>query len=51
MSAIGQQAGAVETAARIISGAALKPSQKERDYLVALLKRAAETPRKAEWQA
>ena len=52
MSALGQQAGAVETAVRIISGAsATKPSAKERDYLVSLLKQAAETLRKAEWAA
>lgn len=48
MSAVTQQAGACETAARIISGAALKPSQKERDYIVALLREAAETLRRAE---
>lgn len=40
-----QQASACETAARVISGAKLKPSAKERDYLVALLKQAAETLR------
>lgn len=52
MSALGQQAGAVETAVRIISGAAAtKPSAKEREYLVALLKKAAETLRKAEFAA
>lgn len=45
MSNLTQQASACETAARVISGAALKPSAKERDYLVALLRQAAETLR------
>lgn len=48
MSALGTQANAIETAVRIISGAAMKPSAKEREYLVALLKQAAETLRRAE---
>ena len=49
MSAIGQQANAVETASRIISGAsAIKPSAKEKEYLLTLLKQAAETLRSVE---
>lgn len=45
MSAIGQQASAVETAVRVVSGAAIKPSAKEREYLVDRLKAAHATLR------
>lgn len=46
MSALGQQAGSVETAVRLVSGAAaVKPSAKERDYLVQILKDASATLR------
>lgn len=48
---IAQQASAVETAVRVISGAAIKPSPKEREYLVEGLRQAAVTLRKAETQA
>lgn len=45
MSVISQQASAVEAAIRIVSGAGIKPSAKERDYLVANLKAAGFTLR------
>lgn len=45
MSAIGQQASAVEAAVRVISGAATKPSAKERDCLIDRLKAAHATLR------
>lgn len=46
MSAISQQASAVDAALRIISGAApSKPTQKERDYLTQHLKSASATLR------
>ena len=46
MSALGQQASAVETALRVISGAApTKPTAKERSYLEARLKDALATLR------
>lgn len=45
MSAISQQASAVEAAVRVVSGAAIKPSAKERDYLVERLKAAGATLR------
>jgi hypothetical protein len=49
MSTLGQQAGAVEAAARIISGAApTKPSQREKEWLLTLLRDAETTLRNAE---
>jgi hypothetical protein len=45
MSAISQQASAVEAAVRVVSGAAIKPSAKEREYLVERLKAAGATLR------
>jgi len=45
MSTLAQQASAVEQAVRVVSGSALKPSAKEREYITALLKEAAETLR------
>lgn len=45
MSVLGQQASAVEAAMRLVSGAATKPSAKEREYLVERLKAASTTLR------
>lgn len=48
MSNIPQQASAVETALRIIGGAAQKPSAAEKAYLIERLKEAATTLRNLE---
>lgn len=45
MSAIGQQASAVEAVVRVVSGAATNPSAKEREYLIDRLKAAHATLR------
>lgn len=50
MNALAQQASAVETALRIISGAAQKPSARERDHIVNLLKAASVTLRNLEYE-
>lgn len=49
MSALSQQASAVEAATRVLAGAAQKPTSRERDHLVALLKQAATTLRNLEF--
>lgn len=49
MSSLSQQASAVETATRVISGAVQKPSSRERDHIVSMLKAASVTLRNLEF--
>lgn len=50
MSALSQQAVAVETALRIIGGGAQRPSAREKDLIVAGLKAASVTLRNLEYE-
>lgn len=50
MSTLAQQASAVEAAARLVAGAAQKPSTSEKTYLVERLKEAAVTLRNLEYE-
>ena len=49
MSALSQQASAVEAAVRIISGAAQKPTAREKEHIVNQLKAASVTLRNLEY--
>lgn len=49
MSTVAQQAVAVEAAIRIINGGAQKPSQREKDHILAGLKAASVTLRNLEY--
>lgn len=49
MSSLAQQASAVETAVRLIGGGAQKPSAREKEHIVNLLKAASITLRNLEY--
>lgn len=49
MSNLSQQASAVEAATRVISGAVQKPSARERDHIISMLKAASVTLRNLEY--
>lgn len=49
MSTLSQQASAVETATRVISGAVQKPTARERDHIISMLKAASVTLRNLEY--